>query len=564
MKVTSNINIGYEVSCFDKVYKYSLEWDREKVKEDSYIAIEWSVPMSDFLYRWYPNCFTNRNIIPTWGYDIKSSIASGAPVVCIFNQHGKSKYTCAVSEFKKAVLMNFGVNEKTANLDCLVKLPLMQFTNSNSTELQIRIDDEEKDIEKAISEVSVWWEEFTGVMHIPENVTDTFYSFWYSYHQEVYPENVEKECELVAKYGIKTVIVDDGWQTYDNAGMYAYCGDWQPLKIPNMAEHVGKIHKLGLKYILWFSVPFIGIKSQNYEQFKDKLLYVNKGLHAGILDPRYSEVREYLINIYRKAVSDWNLDGLKLDFIDAFNNPDNIPANEDMDIKDLHDAIYKLMTDIKCELTKLNPQIMIEFRQQYIGPAMRSYGNFFRAADCPYDLTLNRVSVIDLRLLSGSTPVHSDMLMWHNNETPENCALQIINVLFSVIQLSVKLAEQSEKQKKVIQFWLDFAKKNKKLLQGSELKVHDPQNLYTAVEGIGDNEKISVIYTPNKSIIIDKDTTTVINGTQKGSIILEFLNDSEYQYEILDCMGGKIQESTINGSGLCRVCVPEGGMIIIK
>ena len=36
------------------------------------------------------------------------------------------------------------------------------------------------------------------------------------------------------------------------------------------------------------------------------------------LDPRYKKVREYLVGIYEKAVKEWKLDGLKLDFIDSF------------------------------------------------------------------------------------------------------------------------------------------------------------------------------------------------------------------------------------------------------
>lgn len=37
-----------------------------------------------------------------------------------------------------------------------------------------------------------------------------------------------------------------------------------------------------------------------------------------MLDPRYPEVREFLIGIYEKALLDWDLDGFKLDFVDEF------------------------------------------------------------------------------------------------------------------------------------------------------------------------------------------------------------------------------------------------------
>jgi alpha-galactosidase len=79
-----------------------------------------------------------------------------------------------------------------------------------------------------------------------------------------------------------------------------------------------------------------------------------------------------------------------------------------------------------------------------IGPYMRKYGNLFRVGDCPNNAITNRVGVMDLRLLSGKTAVHSDMIMWSTEDTTENAALQLINVLFGVPQFSMlfeKLAQ---------------------------------------------------------------------------------------------------------------------------
>ena len=57
---------------------------------------------------------------------------------------------------------------------------------------------------------------------------------------------------------------------------------------------------------------------KTYEEFKDMLLDGcgdEKTFFA--LDPRYKKVRNYLCNVYVNAVKEWNLDGLKLDFIDT-------------------------------------------------------------------------------------------------------------------------------------------------------------------------------------------------------------------------------------------------------
>ena len=109
--------------------------------------------------------------------------------------------------------------------------------------------------------------------------------------------------------GMKVLIVDDGWQTDDNKRGYAFCGDWEISKnrFPDMAAHVKKVHDLGMKYMIWYGVPMVGVKAKNFPQFKDKLLWVNYGKWSdyGCLDPRFPEVRNFLCDIYEKAVREW-------------------------------------------------------------------------------------------------------------------------------------------------------------------------------------------------------------------------------------------------------------------
>ena len=101
-----------------------------------------------------------------------------------------------------------------------------------------------------------------------------------------------------------------------------------------------------MKYILWYAVPLMGHESEHYDHFKDMILRDEPGLLAGVLDPRYKEVREFLAGIYVKALQAWNLDGFKLDFVDTWCDvPGNAPYNEKMDIPALQDAVEKLLAD---------------------------------------------------------------------------------------------------------------------------------------------------------------------------------------------------------------------------
>ena len=156
-----------------------------------------------------------------------------------------------------------------------------------------------------------------------------------------------------------------------------------------------------------------------------------------------------------------------------------MPA-EGMDYVKMEDAILRLMTDVMQALRAIKPDILIEFRQSYIGPAMRTFGNMFRVADCPYDPLTNRVGVVDLRLMSGDTAVHSDMLMWHADEPVEVAARQLLNVLFGVPQISVRLDKVSEEHRRMLAFWTAFFAEHRALL-AAPMEVESPELLYPLV-----------------------------------------------------------------------------------
>ena len=142
-------------------------------------------------------------------------------------------------------------------------------------------------------------------------------------------------------------------------------------------EFVQDIHDTGMKIGFWYSVPFCGKKSKAYQEFKGKFLTENHRW-APVFDPRYPEVRLYLINIYKNALVDWNLDGFKLDFIDDFRlYPETPEANDQMDFVSINAAVDKLLTDVIDTLKAINPDVFIEFRQKYVGPACANTATCF-------------------------------------------------------------------------------------------------------------------------------------------------------------------------------------------
>lgn len=537
---------------------------------DAVITAEWGFPILDIAGRWHPTCRFDRSLRADWSYGEKSMSAVSAPIIAFYSEDGKNRGTFAVSEALKEVRMNLGVHEEDGTMKCVVTISTGALAE-DYYEVSILSDYRDVAYEKSIREVAKWWEEDCGFTpaYVPEDAKDPMYSFWYSYHQVFTDEEVEAECRRAAELGFKTVIVDDGWQTDDENRGYAFCGDWEPTpkKIRNMKEHVAKVHDMGLKYLLWFSVPYVGFHSEMWKKCHDKVIAVDNEQKAGILDIRYPEVRNYLKNIYINAVKEWGLDGLKLDFIDEFHEGADTPKpNDEMDCVCLQVALDKLLNETMEELKKINKEILIEFRQRYVGPAIRQYGNMLRVGDCPESGLTNRVASVDLRLLSGQTAVHSDPIVWHRDEKPEIAALQIVDSLFTTMQFSVRLDQLSEEQKVMVQNYMAFMRKYCYLLQDADIEAKEPHNLYPEVRVKDENTEIIVVYSADCVVKINPKArkTILVNGTKAEEIYVRLEEDCEAEVSQIDCYGNVAAKEERSLSGIQSFnCTVAGRIEII-
>jgi alpha-galactosidase len=234
-----------------------------------------------------------------------------------------------------------------------------------------------------------------------------------------------------------------------------------------------------------------------------------------------------------------------------------------MDIPVLQDAVDAFMTDVISTLKAIKPDILLEFRQCYIGPNMRKYGNMFRVGDCPNDYINNRVGVLDLRTHLGNSAVHSDMLMWHPKERPEIAAMQIINIIFGVMQYSARLDSLTPEMKKMSRFWLDFMKKHKDLLLKNPVHTFDLQNLYTWAKTTSENECMVALFAADKCVKPDDvDTIYVANGCQSERALVECAG--KYHVTVQNCFGDIVSDSEADLCGVNIINVPVGGLITLK
>lgn len=537
-------------------------------------SAEWQIPQDDIQFRWvsaagkigggYP-----QFLPPSWCSKMTAELCLHAPVFSFVGANGENRLTAAVSESKYPVEFHAGISEETFMAECR-----MEFSGLPSPHrVLIRFDLRGILFSKALREVSAWWERMPELapIPVPDSAQEPVYSTWYSLHRNVSADAVEREAELGLGYGLKTVIVDDGWQNTGDAPGYAFAGEWKVDKkrFPDMKELIRRVRSKGIRCLLWIAPPFVGEESPLFASMKGKLLYFSKGLNAWIADPRFPEIRAHLIGVCLRLVAESDPDGFKIDFLDRFPLPPEIPdpALSDgfagRDFRNVDESVAVLLNELSGKLRALKPDVLIEFRQDYIAPAMRKYANIFRASDCPGDRVANRRRIVNLRLLSGNTAVHSDMLGWHPGESAESAARQLWNTVFAVPQISVRLEELSPEHRRVLRFYLSFWRQYRDLFLHGELTPLHPELNYPLVIAENPSAVAAVSYQERNVVkgIGKGKEFLLINASASAELFVEA--DAPRNAAIFDCFGNPVQCTELC-AGLRNVHIPPSGYLHAK
>jgi alpha-galactosidase len=335
-----------------------------------------------------------------------------------------------------------------------------------------------------------------------------------------------------------------------------------------MKGFVDAVHDEGMKFLLWYSVPFMGKKAKNYPAFKGKHLWHWASQKTYVMDPRYPEVRAYIVNTYVKALNDCGLDGFKFDFIGWFTaSKDTKLTNENgRDYASVNEATDALMTEITTRLRELKADVLIEFRQPYIGPVMRKYGNMFRGVDAPNNAVANKIEVTNLRILAQNTAVHSDMFIWRSEETIEQAALQILNILYSVPQLSVRLGEIPETHLAMIRHWFNYWNANRDVLLDGDFMPSDPRGNYPSLTAIKAGHQITTVYQDVIVVAVnDFDRLDIINAKPTLTIGLQLEHQFDGFLTITNTSGKVLFEKEVSlPKGINNIKIPKSGLASFK
>lgn len=524
--------------------------------------------LKTWLIPWEHLKFTNEDD----GY--YSSAFRNAPVYSLYNSSGKNRMTFACSEIIDPIIMGGFIHSTNPEFKCFIKLFTRPHEPVTNYKLNIRIDRRNQHLQSSLLEVTNWWKTMHQItpMDAPDEAVVPYYSTWYTFNRELFNHEVEVQAKMASELGCQAIILDDGWQQEKDTLGADFYGDWQPAhnRFPEFEKHIKKVQSYGMDYLVWHALPLVGEQTEAYKKFKGKFLFYLEWARAWIPDPRFPEVRAYYVDLITRNMREYNLDGMKLDFFEQFwyENPDKFDMGNGRDFFSVEEAGLKMLDDIVKAAKILNPDVLIEFRQQYIGPAMWPYANLFRANDCQYSLIDNRVSCMDIRIMNPNLIVHSDMLTWNAKESPEVAAKQLLNVYFTVPQVSVDLKKIPQSHRDMIKFLLSKWTEYKTTLVQSQIKANGIEMKCPFIKAFDEKNIVAMFYAniiPELSIE-GKQRVLLVNGKDSNYIRIDLQNDISNSHRITtySCTGEIVHEEFGNLSfGINEFEVPASGLVEI-
>lgn len=538
------------------------------------VTVEWTEELIDYLHVWYPTCKEKHALNQWFGpCECDSVFNCGTPILTAIGAYNRNTSTVSVSDTFTPIAIRLGCQNKKIG-DHLAEYQVQFFTrpctSMETYTADIRIDRRDVPFCDAVQSVYPWWKEYGHV--IPDCLPDAeepLYSTWYSYTHEPSANALLADLKIASELGFKTVILDDGWQFDGTEGIgYSTCGDWitAKTKFPDFKAFTDGVHALGMKLLVWFSLAHAGYATEAFKKFADKYLCMENHISCATFDPRYPEVRRYIVDAHKRFLKEYDIDGFKLDFVGSF-QPDaetTAPYNsETMDCETVEEGTRLLLAGLTTELTEIKPDLLFEHRQNYIGPEITRFCNMLRVGDCAYHALTNRIGMVNLRLMNYPIAVHADMLCWSPLEDAKLCAKQLLNVLFCVPQISVILGDCSEDQRRLIRHYLAYWTENRDILLHGRFRAENPEYHYPYVSAEGEAKIITALYADTPYTYTGKEADVHLNGNLDG-LMFENPTDQILEGEIYNLYGELVEKVKVGANTIVKLPVPQVGMLHIR
>jgi alpha-galactosidase len=520
------------------------------------LCIEWTVPIVDMHGLYFcGNPMSELSYLPFWQVHKQTCANRGIPFVALIHRSGENRMAVGLVDQITETSITAELSEITRSYHFRLQKP----ANKDSTGQMIHV----RDCWEEVLVVSTAAQEWQCVlsdyvllsdritqpvkMPVPDHAFDPVFCTWTAIHHDISHEWIVRNARLAAELGFRTWITDDGW--FIEQGQfadYSKVGDWTPAaaKFPDFREHVHSVQELGFRYVLWVAPFMVGYDSEAAQQYAHLLTTGQERNHFHNLSPWHDETRQIVATLLERLVRDYDLDGLKIDFLDSISihSLRKDGAREDT----LGSSIYDLLQTVTEHLMTINPELLIEFRNSYTNLASRSYANIYRSSDVPLNPALNRWQAVMLRLLTPDRAVHLDPALWHAEDSDTNVAVHLINLMVGVPMVSIQLDQYPQSHIDLIRCWIGFYNTHRDTLIHGTFKPVLRQGYIPLVRFVGEQETIIAVY-DDVPVALEANGKSLwlLNGSTQAQIHLADTSlNGEHQLIFRDKFGSITSEET--------------------
>jgi len=519
---------------------------------------------------WNSKTWSNKSYFTIPSYDRAAanfSIISGLTI----NDHNQITVTC--KDAYKAKFVSSNIKEESDSI--VFSLGFFEdnppLSNLQDYQAEVLVDFRSIHFSKAIYDASSWFleDEFKSGIASADTTNVPVFSTWYPMHRNIPLENITRELDSLKTFSFKSVLVDDGWQSLVQMKIdTAYTYEANSFKTMSLFKQ--KCSDMGLPLYLWYSIPFVGGNPVVLKKFEGKYIRYRAPRQMYVLDPRYADVRKYLVSTYANFLSTWHFDGYWFDFLKGFYPKEGAVIDQDKgrDFVSIDLAVDTLYSDMKARLNAIKPNFFMGQVFSVVGPNLVSYQNFLTGFVGVENTQVVREKMVNNRLLYGKYTPFMEVVAINPKESVEDIARKLQSVLFGNPYLSFYITTLPEVSKQTIRFWLDYWKKNHNVIFEGSFEPMQVSRFYPVIK-VEDEQKIIYMlyedYTINLPIVLNK-SIDVINSKTTGNI--EFLlnkPDAQYNYEIFNCKGMGIDKGIVKSKSKNTVSfvVPTAGFIRI-
>ena len=522
-------------------------------KKDAFVTLVFQLPLVNVQCHWNAKMFNGPEERLPWRIEQSFSFQDGSCFASFFNRQGENALSCGLLDFPGDVFFSALMNQEQCTYDITWKI-CFEEGYDKPKKLRFYLDETHHDWIDSLEE---WRRKCVKeTPKYPETAFDPVFCTWYAVHAAVTEKWCDKVAPFVRDLGFKTFILDDGW-CYDESkrvtpetlkDWYKWVGDWivSKQKFPHFKEHVKRLQKLGLNYLVWVAPFLIGTKSALYAKLEAENALQGVLLEGHrLLNPENPDACEAMLATLARLMKETGVDGLKVDFLDEVKSVEGALRGE---------ACRRFITQLSARVRSIKSDALLEFRQAYTSMQMAPLATQFRAGDAPFDFMTNFKRLGAIRLCMGDrVPVHADPAYWHPQESPEIISCHCIAMLLGVPMLSMDPKVMGKDAARIVRRWLAFYEAHRATLNFGHwtIRYDNGQLRYASVSD--GHEKIVIL--ADSSFLLDSIAPEGRKEHDTGILLNLASPINEYGFfsDVEDCFGNALpdEEAPLVG-GLAR------------